>query len=171
MRKTCSLWVSSNSSRHSLCLPHNSRRAARSNGNALAAIQLPASSVKTAVRKRPNLSLRQVVGNAGAVLQLPVNSVRSAVLPSRRTQTVGPVPAARSTRASSVRTAVRKSRKERRYTAVISAAGSRRIRRIRRSSAPNAATSLMTATGNNFLIMEIVRMKTTAVHFAAAVYR
>ena len=61
----------------------------------------------------------------------------------------GPVPAARSTKESSVRTAVRKSRKERRYTAVTSAAGSRRTRRIRRSSAPNAVTSLMTATGNN----------------------
>lgn len=147
MHKTCSPWVSSNSR----SLPCSSRRtaAAWNNGNAPAVIWSPASSAPTAVPKSPSLSLRQVVGNAGAVLQLPVNSVLSAVLPSRRTQTVGPVPAARSTKESSVRTAVRKSRKERRYTAVTSAAGSRRTRRIRRSSAPNAVTSLMTATGNN----------------------
>ena len=37
-------------------------------GSALAAIQPPASSVKTAVRKSPNLRLRQVVGNASAAL-------------------------------------------------------------------------------------------------------
>ena len=149
MRRTCLLWVSN--SRLKPLPPYKNQWTAtvRSNGNAPAAIWLPASSVKTAVRKRPNLSLRQVVGNAGAVLQLPVNSVRSAVLPSRRTQTAGPAPAVQSTKENSVRTAVRKSRKERRYSAVISAAGSRRIRRIRRSSARNAATSLMTATENN----------------------
>ena len=147
----------------------NTQNLFANNGNALAAIQPPASSVKTAVRKSPNLRLRQVHGNAGAVPRLPVSSVLSAVLPSRRTRMAGPVPAARSTKESSVRTAVRKSRKERRYTAVTSAAGSRRIRRIRRSSAPNAATSLMTATGNNILIMKIIRMKTTADRFAAPI--
>lgn len=157
MPKTCSPWVSN--SRLKPLLPHKNQWTAtvRNNGNAPAAIWLPASSVKTAVRKSPNLSLRQVVGNASAVPRLPVNSVLSAVLQSRRTQTAGPAPAAWSIKENSVRTAVRKSRKERRYTAVISAAGSWRIRRIRRSSAPNAATSLMTATENNILNMGIAR--------------
>lgn len=157
MRKTCSLWVSN--SKLKPLLPYKSRWTAtvRNNGNALAAMQLPASSVKTAVRKSPNLSRQQVVGNAGAALRLPVNSVRSAVLPSRRTQTAGPAPAVQSTKENSVRTVVRKNRKEHRYTAVTSADGSRRIRRTLPSSALNAVISLMTATSNNAMIGNIIR--------------
>lgn len=147
MHKTCSPWVSSNSR----SLPCNSRRtaAAWNNGNAPAVIWHPASSVPTAVPKSPSLSLRQEAGNVSAALRLPASSVLNAVLQSRRIRTAGPAPAVRSTRANSVRTAGRKSRKEHRYTAVTSADGSRRIRRIRLSSVLNAAMPLMTATGNN----------------------
>lgn len=136
MHKTCSPWVSSNSR----SLPCNSRRtaAAWNNGNAPAVIWHPASSVPTAVPKSPSLSLRQEAGNVSAALRLPASSVLNAVLQSRRLRTAGPAPAVRSTRANSARTAGRKSRKERRYSAVTNAAGNRRIRRTRRSSAPNA---------------------------------
>ena len=147
MHKTCSPWVSSNSR----SLPCNSRRtaAAWNNGNAPAVIWSPASSAPTAVPKSPSLSLRQGVGNVSAALRLPASSVLNAVLQSRQIRTAGPAPAVRSTRGNSARTAVPKNPRARRSSAAINAAGSRRIRLIRRSSVPNAVTSLMTATGNN----------------------
>ena len=60
-------------------------------------------------------SRRQVPGSVSAALRPRENSAPSAAPLSRRTPRAGPAPAVRSTRANSVRTAGRKSPKERRY--------------------------------------------------------
>ena len=130
-------WVSSNS-RHSSKLLQHPQHLRLTVGNAHAELLSAAISARTAVRKSRNHSLRQVLGNANAVPWLPENSVPSAVLRSRLTGMAGLARAALRIKVNSARAAAPKNPRAHRSTAAINAAGSRRIRLIRRSSVPNA---------------------------------
>ncbi len=134
MRKTCLPWVSSNSSK-----PRQHPQPLRlTAGSAHAELRSTAISARTAAGKNLNRRRRQMLGNANAAPWLPENSVPSAVLRSRLAGTAGLVRAALQIRVNSARAAVPKSPRAHRSTAAINAAGSRKTRRIRRSSAPNA---------------------------------
>ena len=83
---------------------------------------------------------RRTHGNVpDAARRLPENSAPNAERRDPRTIR-GRAPAARSTRANSVRTAARRDPRRKRRSVAISADGSRKIRQIRRSSAPSAET-------------------------------
>ena len=78
----------------------------------------------------------------------PVSSVQSADHQSLLQQTDGYAPAVQSTRANSVRNAEPRSRQENRFISVTNADGSRKIRRILRSSVRSAEIRLMIMTCN-----------------------
>ena len=95
------------------------------------------------------LLLQQIHGPVPVERQVtPVSSVQSADHPSLLPQTDGYVPAVQSTRANSVRNAEPRSRQENRFISVTSADGSRKIRRILRSSVRSAEIRLMIMTCN-----------------------
>lgn len=97
----------------------------------------------------PQPLLQQIHGPVPVERQVtPVSSVQSADHQSLLQQMDGYVPAAQSTRANSVRNAEPRSRQENRFISVTSADGSRKIRRILRSSVRSAEIRLMIMTCN-----------------------
>ena len=98
---------------------------------------------------QPLLLPQQIHGPVPVERQVtPVSSVQSADHQSLLQQMDGYVPAVQSTRANSVRNAELRSRQENRFISVTSADGSRKIRRILRSSVRSAEIRLMIMTCN-----------------------
>lgn len=105
-------------------------------GAVVAVISVPSAALR-------NRSLQRTAhGNANAAPLPPAISALNVAHRSLRISRAGPAPAVLSIKVNSVRTAEQKSRQAYRCTAVINAGGSRRIRRIPRSSVPNAETVL-----------------------------
>lgn len=129
MHRDCLQWV--DPSRHRYRMPHRRQQH------------------RTQHLLQPLLLQQQIHGPVPVERQVtPVSSVQSADHPSLLQQMDGYVPAAQSTRANSVRNAEPRSRQENRFISVTSADGSRKIRRILRSSVRSAEIRLMIMTCN-----------------------
>ena len=103
---------------------------------------------------QPLLLPQQIHGPVPVERQVtPVSSVQSADHQSLLQQMDGYVPAAQSTRANSVRNAEPRSRQENRFISVTSADGSRKIRKIHRSSVRSVVTHLMMEISKTLMIM------------------
>ena len=123
MHRDCLQWVVP--SRHRYRMPHRRQQH------------------RTQHLPQPLLLPQQIHGPVPVERQVtPVSSVQSADHQSLLQQMDGYVPAAQSTRANSVRNAEPRSRQENRFISVTSADGSRKIRRILRSSVRSAETPL-----------------------------
>lgn len=129
MHRDCLQWVVP--SRHRYRMPHRRQQH------------------KTQHLPQPLLLLQQIHGPVPVERQVtPVSSVQSADHQSLLQQTDGYAPAVQSTRANSVRNAEPRSRQENRFISVTNADGSRKIRRILRSSVRSAEIRLTIMTCN-----------------------